>query len=71
MDSHNYRDTVHLCRSDEERSKVRMFRDHDPEGRGDVPDPWYGGLEGFEDVWTIVHRTCLSLLDTVRKELVA
>jgi protein-tyrosine phosphatase len=71
MDSHNYRDAKDLCRSGEERSKIRMFRDYDPEGRGDVPDPWYGGLEGFEDVWTIVHRTCLSLLEKIRKELAA
>lgn len=71
MDSHNYRDTLALCRTDEEREKVKMFRDYDPEGQGDVPDPWYGGAEGFETVWTIVRRTSESLLDTLRKGLAA
>lgn len=71
MDSGNYRDTQALCRSEEERGKVKMFRDFDPEGQGDVPDPWYGGPEGFETVWTIVRRTSESLLDTIRKGLAA
>jgi len=63
MDRHNYRDTLALCRSDDERDKVRMFRDYDPEGKGDVPDPWYGGQDGFEDVWNIVYRTSKALLE--------
>ena len=71
MDLHNYRDTLALCRSEEERHKVRMFRDYDPEEGGDVPDPWYGGMDGFEIVWHIVFRTCTSLLDEIRKELAA
>ncbi len=69
MDHHNLRDTHALCRSDEEREKVKMFRDFDPEKGGDVPDPWYGGLDGFEDVWEIVSRTCASLLKTLAKNL--
>ncbi len=65
MDGHNYRDTLALCRTDEEFEKVRMFRDYDPYGKGDVPDPWYGGLDGFEVVWNIVHRTSIALLEKV------
>ena len=71
MDAHNYRDAHALCRSDTEREKVRMFRDFDPRGPGDVPDPWYGGMEGFETVWDIVERTCRSLLDDVRRRIAA
>jgi len=65
MDERNFADTLALCRTDENRERVRMFRDFDPEGRGDVPDPWYGGMEDFELVWSIVHRTCKSLLNHV------
>lgn len=71
MDGHNYRDTLSLCRTEEEREKVKMFRDYDPEGQGDVPDPWYGGNEGFETVWTIVRRTSESLLSKIRRGLAA
>jgi len=69
MDRNNYRETLALCRSDEERKKVRLFRDYDPEGAGDVPDPWYGGQDGFETVWTIVHRTSESLLKTLQADV--
>jgi len=69
MDHHNYRDTIALCRNDEERSRVKMFRDFDPHGRGNVPDPWYGGPEGFEEVWNIVWRTCRQLMTRIRSEM--
>jgi len=65
MDEGNFADTLALCRTDENRKKVRMFRDFDPEGEGDVPDPWYGGMDEFELVWRIVYRTCKSLFDHV------
>ncbi len=38
--------------------RVALFRDFDPSGEGeDVPDPYYGGEDGFRDVLTIVERT--------------
>ncbi len=40
------------------RSKIRLFRELDPEAPGeDVPDPYYGGADGFEEVLDIVTRT--------------
>ena len=43
---------------------VRLFRDFDPVGTGgDVPDPYYGGDAGFEEVLTMVERTSASLVD--------
>jgi len=42
--------------------RVRLFRDFDPVGTGgDVPDPYYGGDAGFEEVLTMVERTSASL----------
>lgn len=44
----------------------RLFRNFDPAGGGlDVPDPYYGGERGFEDVYEIVDRTCRAILDYV------
>ena len=64
MDRSNYRDLVRMARTPEIEAKVRMFRDYDPEANGEleVPDPWYGGMGGFERVFEIVHRTCASLI---------
>jgi len=66
MDKRNFVNTLALCRTDENRRKIKMFRDFDPEGRGDVPDPWYGGMEDFELVWQIVYRTCGFLFNHVQ-----
>lgn len=47
--------------------RLRLFRSFDPEpGDGDVPDPFYGGPEGFRDVLGIVERTADALVDAVR-----
>lgn len=46
--------------------KVQLFRTYDPEpGDGEVPDPYYGGAAGFENVYQMVERTCAALLDAV------
>jgi protein-tyrosine phosphatase len=47
--------------------KIRLFREFDPEGPGeDVPDPYYGDPDGFDDVLDIVTRTGRALLDDLR-----
>jgi protein-tyrosine phosphatase len=55
------------------RSKVRLMRDYDrPENHGkDVPDPYYGGPEGFEAVHQMLAVSCRSLLDTLKAQVAA
>src|SRR3954452_3232584 len=67
MDRANQRDLQRLAPDDEARAKVVLLRDHDPEAEGelDVPDPYYGGDEGFEEVLDIVERSCRNLLSTL------
>lgn len=65
MDTANRADVLALARSDADRAKVRMFRSFDPEADSpdaDVPDPWYGGPETFDEVLQIVERTARELL---------
>jgi protein-tyrosine phosphatase len=56
MDADNLADLTDLAGQAPE-SRLRMFRDFDPEGPGDVPDPYYGGAEGFREVLAMVERT--------------
>lgn len=44
--------------------KIVLLRDYDPLGQSDlnVPDPYYGGPEGFEDVCEMISRCCKELL---------
>jgi protein-tyrosine phosphatase len=66
MDRSNLRDLETLFASvPGRRAELRLFRDFDPEagGAADVPDPYYGGDDGFEKVHEMVERTCAALLD--------
>jgi low molecular weight protein-tyrosine phosphatase len=44
-----------------------MFRSYDPMGTGDVPDPYYGGPEGFDEVLTMVQRTTAAIVAELRR----
>ena len=37
--------------------RVLLWRDLDPEGPGEVPDPYYGGADGFAQVLAMIERT--------------
>jgi len=67
-DRENLADLRALATSDEARAKVRLLREFDPASSGDldVPDPYYGGPDGFEDVLDLVEAACRGLLDEVR-----
>jgi len=48
--------------------RVRLFGDFDPvEPGGEVPDPYYGGEQGFEEVLAMVERTCAVLVSTLQQ----
>ena len=44
--------------------KVSLLLSWDPESKSkDVPDPYYGGPEGFEHIYVMIDAACQSLLD--------
>ena len=46
--------------------KIWLLRDFDPMAKGaDVPDPYYGGERGFQDVFEIVERSIDQLLNEI------
>jgi protein-tyrosine phosphatase len=63
MDAENRRDVLALAPDDAARAKVRMFRPGDL----DVPDPYYGGEDGFEDVLDLVEEAATELLVELRR----
>lgn len=67
-DRHNYRDLVEIAPSDELEQKVHMLRAFDPLADAydlDVPDPYYGGPRGFDEVIDLVEAACRGLLEDV------
>jgi protein-tyrosine phosphatase len=52
--------------------KIVRLRSFDPASRGgdlDVPDPYYGGSDHFEEVLAMVEAACDGLIDHVRSQL--
>jgi len=69
MDAQNAADLRAMAPDAEAAAKVRLLRDWDPEARdGDrsVPDPYYGGPEGFTVVLDMVERACAGLMAHLR-----
>ena len=65
MDRDNHRDLLARCPANHQ-AKVRLFRSFDPEPDSeDVPDPYYGGPDGFEHVVDIVERCTERLLEQI------
>ena len=46
--------------------RICLYRDLDPEGSGDVPDPWYGGHQDFLDTLEVIERVTPQILALVR-----
>ena len=47
-----------------EKANIKMLREFDPEPYEiDVPDPFYGEVDGFQEVFEIVFRSCENLLE--------
>ncbi len=70
MDASNHHDVLALARSDEDRSRVAMFRSFDPQaqsGDDEVPDPWGGGPEGFTQVRIMIERTVDALVEQLER----
>ena len=67
MDKANLHDTLALDPGGDHGTRVRLFREFDPEpGDYQVPDPYYGGPEGFDRVYDMVDRTTDAILDRLR-----
>jgi protein-tyrosine phosphatase len=70
MDESNYEDLVARAPSKQLASKVRLFRSFDaaaPKGAS-VPDPYYGGPQGFDDVLDMCDAAARGLIEHIRRE---
>ncbi|MBW8800815.1 MAG: low molecular weight phosphotyrosine protein phosphatase [Streptomyces sp.] len=71
LDSGHLKALRRLAPTDEDARKVRLLRSYDPAAAGDldVPDPYYGGLDGFEECLEMVEAASAGLLAAVRAEV--
>ncbi|MFG3012068.1 low molecular weight protein-tyrosine-phosphatase [Streptomyces cinerochromogenes] len=60
-----------LAPTEEDAGKIRLLRSFDPAAGDDldVPDPYYGGRDGFEECLEMVEAASTGVLAAVREEL--
>ena len=59
MDESNRDNILQLARNEEDESKVELFLNlSNPTMNLSVPDPYYGGEQGFEDVYQMLNEAC-------------
>jgi protein-tyrosine phosphatase len=70
MDAENLRNVERLARNARGTPEVWLLREFDPDPGGDlnVPDPYFGGADGFENVHEIVERSARGLLTYIRQQ---
>lgn len=64
MDESNYQNILTLSRNKEDASKVKMILNEiSPNANKSVPDPYYGGNQGFENVFKMLDEACTLIAE--------
>jgi len=68
MDSMNHADVMRVARNDDDRRKVDFLLNQVSPGKNDeVPDPYYGGADGFEKVYSMMDRACDNIIRNITR----
>ncbi len=66
MDNSNRRDVLSLARNQQDKNKVKMILNElFPNENVDVPDPYTGGLNGFEQVYQMLNKACALIAQKI------
>lgn len=69
MDSSNLENILRLSRNDSDSSKVKLILNELPHiTNSDVPDPYYGGHQGFENVYHLLDEACTIIANKLTKK---
>ena len=67
MDKSNLADVLSLAQNEQDRQKVQMILNEIYSGQNiDVPDPYYGGDKGFENVFQMLDEACEVISDKLK-----
>lgn len=70
MDEANRSELVAMAPSKESQAKIRLFRTFDPDtNETEIPDPWGGPTEGYEETIRIVIAAADGLIEQIRPQL--
>ena len=64
MDQSNYQNILHLAQSESDKRKVKLILNElSAKSNSEVPDPYYGGDKGFENVYHMLDEACDVIAD--------
>lgn len=67
MDQSNYTNVINLAETEEEKQKVRLLLHVlNEKQRKEVPDPYFGGVDGFEQVFQLVDEACTQIAKNLK-----
>lgn len=68
MDESNYDNILALAETTEDRAKVHLILNQiSPNSNAEVPDPYYGGDQGFENVYQMLDKACSIFAEKLSK----
>ena len=68
MDSSNYANIISLARDERDRNKVDVIlNESNPKSFQSVPDPYYGGENGFQNVYDMLDQACNIITQNLEK----
>jgi protein-tyrosine phosphatase len=69
MDTSNYNNAIALVNDEDKKAKVQMILNlSHPGSNMSVPDPYFGGDEGFENVYQLLDHACDQLVKELESE---
>ena len=69
MDTSNYSNTIALTKQEDEIKKVEIILNLiNPGSNQSVPDPYFGGEEGFENVYRLLGAACDIIIKQIQNE---
>ena len=64
----NYKDIIALAPNDDAKQKVQLILNEIfPNENAEVPDPYYGGEDGFEQVFQMLDKSCDAIVEKLKR----
>ena len=66
MDTNNYAHLISLASSEAERNRIKLILNEiNPNACQSVPDPYYGGKNGFQETYNMLDKACNKIIQNI------
>ncbi len=65
MDRSNFKNVISLAETPSDKEKVKLILEESDLNITEVPDPYYGGENGFENVYKMLDNACTNIANKI------